>query len=120
MIQVTTTPLLLGYFYGPRSIVGFLPGAIVSGVQMAISASNTGGAWDNAKKYIEAGLLHDEQNSIVKKGTDIHKAAVVGDTVGDPLKDTSGPSLNILIKLMAIMSLVFSHFFMKVWETPKG
>jgi Na+/H+-translocating membrane pyrophosphatase len=109
------TPLLLGYFYGPKAIVGFLPGAIVSGVQLAISASNTGGAWDNAKKYIEAGMLKDDEGHIVRKGSEIHKAAVVGDTVGDPLKDTSGPSLNILIKLMAIISLVFSHFFMRVW-----
>jgi Na+/H+-translocating membrane pyrophosphatase len=94
---------------------GLLPGAIVSGVQLAISASNTGGAWDNAKKYIEAGMLKDDEGHIVRKGSEIHKAAVVGDTVGDPLKDTSGPSLNILIKLMAIISLVFSHFFMRVW-----
>lgn len=79
---------------------------------MAISASNTGGAWDNAKKYIEAGLMKDG-DVVVKKGTDIHKAAVIGDTVGDPLKDTSGPSLNILIKLMAILSLVFCKYFSK-------
>ena len=77
---------------------------------MALSASNTGGAWDNAKKYIEAGHLHYE-GEVVVKGTEIHKAAVIGDTVGDPLKDTSGPSLNILIKLMAILSLVFCKYF---------
>lgn len=77
---------------------------------MAISASNTGGAWDNAKKYIEAGMMIHE-GQIVKKGSEIHKAAVIGDTVGDPLKDTSGPSLNILIKLMAILSLVFCRYF---------
>jgi len=87
-----------------------LPGAIVSGVQMAISASNTGGAWDNAKKYIEAGLMKDG-DVVVKKHSEIHKAAVIGDTVGDPLKDTSGPSLNILIKLMSILSLVFCRYF---------
>ncbi len=92
-------------------LAGFLPGAIVSGVQMAISAANTGGAWDNAKKYIEGGNLYDDRGVVVRKGSDIHKAAVVGDTVGDPLKDTSGPALNILIKLMAIISLVFGSKF---------
>ena len=78
---------------------------------MAISAANTGGAWDNAKKYIESGAMSDDEGSIVRKGSDIHKAAVVGDTVGDPLKDTSGPALNILIKLMAILSLIFGSTF---------
>jgi inorganic pyrophosphatase len=101
---------VLGYVFGPKALLGFLPGAIVSGVQMAISASNTGGAWDNAKKFIEAGLMFDNGEK-VKKGSEIHKAAVIGDTVGDPLKDTSGPSLNILIKLMAILSLVFARYF---------
>lgn len=79
---------------------------------MAISASNTGGSWDNAKKFIEAEkLLIDDK--IQKKGSKVHDAAVIGDTVGDPLKDTSGPSLNILIKLTAIVSLVFAKFFDK-------
>ena len=95
-------------------LAGFLPGAIVSGVQMAISAANTGGAWDNAKKYIESGAMVDDDGRKVRKGTDIHKAAVVGDTVGDPLKDTSGPALNILIKLMAILSLVFASKFAQI------
>jgi len=90
--------------------LGLLPGSLVSGVQVAISASNTGGAWDNAKKYIESGQLIVD-NIVKKKGSDEHKAAVIGDTVGDPLKDTSGPSINILIKLMAILSLVFCNFF---------
>jgi inorganic pyrophosphatase len=109
---VTVTPFALGFLFGPKALIGFLPGAIVSGVQMAISASNTGGAWDNAKKYIEAGLMRN-MGAVVGKGSDIHKAAVVGDTVGDPLKDTSGPSLNILIKLMSILSLVFCPYFSK-------
>jgi inorganic pyrophosphatase len=95
-------------------LAGFLPGAIVSGVQMAVSAANTGGAWDNAKKYIESGALVDEFGKEIRKGSDVHKAAVVGDTVGDPLKDTSGPSLNILIKLMAIISLIFGSKFAQV------
>lgn len=103
--------MILGFAFGPNILAGFLPGAIVSGVQMAISAANTGGAWDNAKKYIESGAMIDENGNKVKKGSDIHKAAVVGDTVGDPLKDTSGPALNILIKLMAILSLVFASKF---------
>lgn len=105
------SPLVLGFAFGPPILAGFLPGAIVSGVQMAISAANTGGAWDNAKKFIESGAMIDDNGKKVIKGSDIHKAAVVGDTVGDPLKDTSGPALNILIKLMAILSLIFASKF---------
>jgi Na+/H+-translocating membrane pyrophosphatase len=107
-------PLFIGFVFGPKMLAGFLPGAIVSGVQLAISAANTGGAWDNAKKYIESGALYDDTGKKVVKGSDIHKAAVVGDTVGDPLKDTSGPALNILIKLMAILSLVFASKFASI------
>jgi len=99
------------------AVCGLLAGSIVSGVQIAISFSNTGGAWDNCKKYIENGTNvgkdpHPDggQYTFVKH-SDAHKAAVVGDTVGDPLKDTSGPSINILIKLSAITSLVFGTFF---------
>lgn len=101
---VMLTPLIVGYLFGVEALAGVLAGSLVSGVQMAISASNTGGAWDNAKKYIECGMHGG-------KGSDPHRAAVVGDTVGDPLKDTSGPALNILIKLMAIISLVFARSF---------
>jgi len=106
---VMFTPIIVGFLFGVQALAGVLAGALVSGVQMAISSSNTGGAWDNAKKYIEAGYVQGQ-----RKGGDMHKAAVVGDTVGDPLKDTSGPSLNILIKLMAIISLVFAPSFPSV------
>jgi len=104
---VMMTPLVVGFLFGVTALAGLLAGALVSGVQMAVSSSNTGGAWDNAKKYIAAGGLGEGK----KKHSDEHKAAVIGDTVGDPLKDTSGPSLNILIKLMAIISLVFAPAF---------
>jgi K(+)-stimulated pyrophosphate-energized sodium pump len=101
-LLVILSPLLVGWLFGIKCLAGMLAGALVSGVVLAISSANSGGAWDNAKKYIEAAG---------KKGTDLHKAAVVGDTVGDPFKDTSGPAINILIKLMAIISLVFVEFF---------
>jgi K(+)-stimulated pyrophosphate-energized sodium pump len=94
-------PVVIGFSFGPETLGGFLAGATLSGVLLAIMMSNSGGAWDNAKKYIEAGHLGG-------KGSDAHKAAVVGDTVGDPFKDTSGPSMNILIKLMSIVSLVLA------------
>jgi H+-translocating diphosphatase len=111
-VIVLGTPLTVGVFFGPTAVAGLLPGVLVSGVCMAISSANSGGAWDNAKKFIEAGeLVIDGEKK--KKGSPEHKAAVVGDTVGDPLKDTSGPSLNILIKLSAIFSLIFVGFFDK-------
>ncbi|MBX7155208.1 MAG: V-type H(+)-translocating pyrophosphatase [Bacteriodetes bacterium] len=105
-LLVILTPLLVGFMFGVHTLAGVLIGALVVGVMLAISMANSGGAWDNAKKYIETGQLGG-------KGSDTHKAAVVGDTVGDPFKDTSGPALNILIKLMAIISLVFVPFFVK-------
>ncbi|KDD76475.1 Inorganic H+ pyrophosphatase [Helicosporidium sp. ATCC 50920] len=108
---VMLTPIVVGTLFGVRTLAGVLAGALVSGVQMAVSMSNTGGAWDNAKKYIEAGVS-EHARELGGKGSDAHKAAVIGDTVGDPLKDTSGPSLNILIKLMAVESLVFAPFFL--------
>jgi len=95
-------PLIIGFFVGPRCLAGMLGGSISSGAMLAIMMSTAGGAWDNSKKYIEIEKAHGG------KGTEIHKACVVGDTVGDPFKDTSGPSLNILIKLMSIISLTIA------------
>jgi H+-translocating diphosphatase len=122
-LLVIGTPFVVGILFGPDGVSGLLAGAIVSGVQIATSFSNTGGAWDNAKKYIEAGTHVSRSHAyegdqtdaqgryVFKKHSDAHKAAVIGDTIGDPLKDTSGPSINILIKLSAITSLVFGGFF---------
>lgn len=102
-LMVVCTPILIGFLFGAKMLAGVLIGALITAVVYAISMANSGGSWDNAKKYIETGEFGG-------KGSDTHKAAVVGDTVGDPFKDTSGPALNILIKLMAIISLVFAPF----------
>jgi K(+)-stimulated pyrophosphate-energized sodium pump len=99
-------PVIVGFIFGPESLGGLLAGVTSAGVLMAIFQSNAGGAWDNAKKMFEGGV--EINGKIYKKGSDPHKAAVVGDTVGDPLKDTSGPSINILIKLMSVVALVIS------------
>ncbi len=103
-ILAVAAPVAIGLILGPEALGGLLAGSLVTGVLMAIFMANSGGAWDNAKKYIEEGNHGG-------KGSEAHKAAVVGDTVGDPFKDTSGPSLNILIKLMTIVSLVFAQLF---------
>ena len=94
-------PIIVGFLLKAEALGGMLAGATVSGVMLALFMSNSGGAWDNAKKYIEAGNFGG-------KGSEAHKAAVVGDTVGDPFKDTAGPSMNILIKLMSVVSLVLA------------
>ncbi|MBP2019352.1 K(+)-stimulated pyrophosphate-energized sodium pump [Symbiobacterium terraclitae] len=103
-LMAVAAPLAVGWLLGVTALAGLLAGALVTGVMMAIMMANSGGAWDNAKKYIEGGAHGG-------KGSQPHKAAVVGDTVGDPFKDTSGPSMNILIKLMTIVSLVFAATF---------
>mmetsp|Transcript_24695 Transcript_24695/g.80758 ORF Transcript_24695/g.80758 Transcript_24695/m.80758 type:complete len:796 (+) Transcript_24695:67-2454(+) len=143
-LLVIVSPIFTGYIFGVQAVTGLLAGGLVSGVQLAISASNTGGAWDNAKKFVEKGGLvievpvrqpapgDPEQGPFTgeyarrsdgsiemvrqkqKKGSECHKAAVIGDTVGDPLKDTSGPALNILMKLTAIIALVFADSFMSI------
>ena len=100
------TPVVVGFLFGPETLGGLLAGVTVSGVLMAIFQSNAGGAWDNAKKMVEEGV--EVAGEVFGKGSDVHKATVVGDTVGDPFKDTSGPSLNILIKLMSVVSLVIA------------
>jgi K(+)-stimulated pyrophosphate-energized sodium pump len=102
-LTAVISPVVVGFVFGPEALGGMLAGATVTGVLLALMMSNAGGAWDNAKKAIETGSIPGE-----KKGTDTHHATVVGDTVGDPFKDTSGPSMNILIKLMSIVSLVIA------------
>ncbi len=106
-VMAIVAPLLVGIVLGPASLGGMLGGALASGVLMAIMMSNAGGAWDNAKKFVEGGFGGG-------KGSATHAAAVIGDTVGDPFKDTSGPSINILIKLMTIVSLVFAPLFVQI------
>jgi len=104
-VLAVAVPIAVGVVLGKLALGGLLAGSLVTGVLLAITMSNAGGAWDNAKKYIEEGH-HDG------KGSDAHKAAVVGDTVGDPFKDTSGPSINILIKLMTVVAVVFYPLFL--------
>ena len=106
-VMAVIAPLIMGFLLGPEALGGLLAGSLVTGVLMAIFLSNSGGAWDNAKKYIEQGHFGG-------KGSEAHKAGVVGDTVGDPFKDTSGPSINILIKLMTVISLVFAPLIAQI------
>jgi K(+)-stimulated pyrophosphate-energized sodium pump len=103
-IITIASPVIVGLVLGPLALGGFLAGAITSGFMLAITFANAGGSWDNAKKLIETGVYGG-------KGSDAHKASVVGDTVGDPMKDTAGPSLNIMIKLITIIALVLAPVF---------
>merc|ERR1712217_246464 len=113
---VILSPLVAGFGFGKNATAGLLTGALVSSVQLAISMSNTGGAWDNSKKYISAGGLGEN----FRKGSEAHKNSVTGDTVGDPLKDPSGPALNIVMKLTAIISLVFGSVIAEYSTTAGG
>jgi len=117
---VIGAPLVAGTFFGVQAVFGLLTGSLVSSVQLAISMSNSGGAWDNCKKYVKGGFSSDPELRYSSNAPDspaqrvareVHDAAVQGDTVGDPFKDTSGPALNIVMKLQAIVSLVFAAYF---------
>jgi K(+)-stimulated pyrophosphate-energized sodium pump len=112
------SPLLVGFLLGPEALGGFLAGATVSGVLMGIFQNNAGGAWDNAKKSFEKGV--EINGEMFYKKSEPHKASVTGDTVGDPFKDTSGPSMNILIKLMSIVSLVIAPTLAKMHPTSSN
>jgi K(+)-stimulated pyrophosphate-energized sodium pump len=107
-LTAVVAPVIVGFLLGPEALGGMLAGAVITGVPIALMMANCGGAWDNAKKHIENGHHGG-------KGSDAHKAAVCGDTVGDPFKDTSGPSMNILIKLMSIVSLVIAPLLVRYW-----
>jgi K(+)-stimulated pyrophosphate-energized sodium pump len=102
------TPVVMGFAFGPEALGGLLAGVTISGVLLALFMSNAGGAWDNAKKSFEGGGFKMADGTVHEKGSDAHNAAVVGDTVGDPFKDTAGPSLNILVKLMSVVALVIA------------
>jgi K(+)-stimulated pyrophosphate-energized sodium pump len=112
-VSAVLAPILVGVLIGPQALGGFLAGATLTGVILGLLMANAGGAWDNAKKFIE-------QGNFGGKGSDAHKASVIGDTVGDPFKDTSGPSMNILIKLMSVVSLVTAPAIVAVYRMIYG
>jgi K(+)-stimulated pyrophosphate-energized sodium pump len=112
-LVAVVTPIAVGIILGYEAVAGLLMVGTIAGVLMATYLNNGGGAWDNAKKYIEAGNLTDENGNVLGKGSDPHAAAVVGDTVGDPFKDTAGPSLHVLVKLFATLTLVFAPLFIR-------
>jgi K(+)-stimulated pyrophosphate-energized sodium pump len=112
MVAVVT-PIAVGVLLGHEAVAGMLMVGTISGVLLATVLNNGGGAWDNAKKYIESGQLNDETGQPLRKGSFAHAAAVVGDTVGDPFKDTAGPSLHVLVKLLATITLVLAPLFIR-------
>ncbi|MEY3471921.1 MAG: hypothetical protein RLY63_596, partial [Chloroflexota bacterium] len=110
-VVAVATPVIVGVLLGYEAVAGLLIVGTISGVLLATVLNNSGGAWDNAKKYIESGGLKDAKGKVLGKGSDAHAAAVVGDTVGDPFKDTAGPSLHVLVKLLATVTLVLAPLF---------
>ncbi len=112
-LVAVATPIIVGVLLGYEAVAGMLMVGTISGVMLATVLNNGGGAWDNAKKYIESGQLKDDQGNVLGKGSDAHAAAVVGDTVGDPFKDTAGPSLHVLVKLLATITLVLAPLFIR-------
>ena len=112
-VVAVATPIAVGLLLGAEAVAGMLMVGTISGVMLATVLNNGGGAWDNAKKYIESGHLKDDQGNVLGKGSEAHAAAVVGDTVGDPFKDTAGPSLHVLVKLLATITLVLAPLFIR-------
>ena len=112
-VVAVATPIIVGLLLGAEAVAGMLMVGTIAGVLLATVLNNGGGAWDNAKKYIESGNLKDEAGNVLGKKTDAHAAAVVGDTVGDPFKDTAGPSLHVLVKLLATITLVLAPLFIR-------
>lgn len=110
-VVAVATPVVVGVLLGYEAVAGLLIVGTISGVLLATVLNNSGGAWDNAKKFIESGGLKDAKGKLLGKGSDAHAAAVVGDTVGDPFKDTAGPSLHVLVKLLATVTLVLAPLF---------
>ena len=112
-LVAVATPIIVGVLLGAEAVAGMLMVGTITGVMLATVLNNSGGAWDNAKKYIESGQLKDDDGNVLGKGSDAHAAAVVGDTVGDPFKDTAGPSLHVLVKLLATITLVLAPLFIR-------
>jgi K(+)-stimulated pyrophosphate-energized sodium pump len=112
-LVAVATPIIVGLLLGYQAVAGMLMVGTIAGVLLATTLNNGGGAWDNAKKYIESGQLKDDQGNVLGKGSPAHAAAVVGDTVGDPFKDTAGPSLHVLVKLLATITLVLAPLFIR-------